>query len=85
MFANDVNFSCQGNSPADIERKLNINFDNVHKWLIANKLTLNKEETEYMIVGFRQKLNLMSSYLQMVIGDQTIKQVPVKESLGDHY
>ena len=57
MFADDTNISCRGESLADIENKINVDLDNVHKWLIANKLTLNKEKTEHMLIGSRQRYN----------------------------
>jgi hypothetical protein len=41
MFADDTNISSIGNSPADIEVKLNNDLYNVNNWLMANKLTLN--------------------------------------------
>jgi retron-type reverse transcriptase len=41
MFADDTNISSIGNSPADIEVKLNNDLCNVNNWLTANKLTLN--------------------------------------------
>ena len=53
MFADDTNLSCHGESPADIESKLNFDLDNVHKWLTANKLTLNEEKTEFMLIESR--------------------------------
>ena len=56
MFADDTNLSCQGKSSAEIEKKINTDLENVHKWLIANKLTLNQEKTECMLIGSRQRL-----------------------------
>ena len=44
MFAYDTNISSIGNSPADIEVKLNNDLYNVNNWLIANKLTLNVKQ-----------------------------------------
>jgi hypothetical protein len=44
MFADDTNLSCQGKSSTEIENKINTDLENVHKWLIANKLTLNQEK-----------------------------------------
>ena len=41
MFEDDTNISSIGNSPADVEVKLNNDLFNVNNWLIANKLTLN--------------------------------------------
>jgi hypothetical protein len=41
LFADDITLSCQGNSSIDIESKLNNYLINIHKWLSANKLTIN--------------------------------------------
>jgi hypothetical protein len=82
MFADDTNISCCSISPSDIEHKLNTDLDNVHKWLLANKLTLNTEKAEFMIVGSRQKINDMPSVPHIVIGDQIINQVSSKKVLG---
>ena len=61
MFADDTNISCCGSSSVEIEQKLNTDLENVHKWLISNKLTLNGEKTEYMIIGSRNRLNQIHS------------------------
>ena len=82
MFADDTNLSCHGESPTDIESKLNIDLDNVLKWLTANKLTLNEEKTEFMLIGSRQKLNQFSSNSSIILGNHTIQQVPNKKVLG---
>jgi hypothetical protein len=34
-----------------ITRTKNKDLENIHQWLLANKLTLNKEKTEYMVIG----------------------------------
>ena len=82
LFADDNNISWRGESSADIEPQLNINQENVHKWLIANRLTLNMEKTEYMIIGSRQKLNHISTNPHIIIGDQAITRVKEKKVLG---
>jgi hypothetical protein len=55
MFADDTNLACEGVSSDKIQQKLNNDLNNVQTWLTCNKLTLNKEKTEYMIIGSRQK------------------------------
>ena len=50
IFADDTNISCNGDSSVDIEQKLNTDLENVNKWLISSKLTLNVKKTEYMII-----------------------------------
>ena len=52
-FADDTSFSCKGSDSFQIEEKLNSDCENVHKWLLSNKLTSNKEKTAYMITGSR--------------------------------
>jgi hydrogenase maturation factor HypF (carbamoyltransferase family) len=34
-----------------------VDLENVHQWLLAKKLTLNKDKTEYMIIGSRQRIS----------------------------
>ena len=45
MFADDTNLTWVGQSSSEIETKLNEELGNVHRWLTANKLTLNDEKT----------------------------------------
>jgi hypothetical protein len=51
MFADDTNISSCGANVHEIYERLNENLEKVHQWLLANKLTLNSEKTEYMIIG----------------------------------
>ena len=54
MYADDTNITVVGKTGEEI----------IHKWLLANKLTLNvnktEYKTEYMIIGSRQKLQKLS-------------------------
>ena len=38
LFANDTNLSVRGATAGDIEEKLESDLNNVHNWLLANKL-----------------------------------------------
>ena len=70
MFADDTNLRCNGKSSVDVEQKINIDLDNVNKWLISNKLTLNTEKTEYMIIGSQNRLNNILSNPEVPIRDK---------------
>ena len=59
MFADDTNLSCKGQTSTDIEYKLNNDLNNIRKWLISNKLTLNRKKTEYMLIGSKHRLDAM--------------------------
>ena len=56
MFADDTNLTCIGQNSNEIEIKFNEELENVHRWLTANKLTLNDEKTEFMLIGSRSRL-----------------------------
>ena len=81
LFADDTNISCRGESSADIEQQLNTDLENVYKWLIANRLTLNMEKTKYMIIGSRQKLKQILMDPHIIIGDEAINRVKEKKVL----
>ena len=50
------NLTTIGRTVEDIQDYLTIDLEKVHQWLLANKLTLNKDKTEYMIISSRQRL-----------------------------
>ncbi len=82
MFADDTNLSCKGQSSADIEHKLNCDLDNIQKWLISNKLTLNLKKTEFMLIGSQQRLDKILETPKILYGEHQIKRVRQKTVLG---
>ena len=82
MFADDTSLSCEGSSSAEIEGKLNHDLEMVHMWLTTNKLTLNQEKTEYMIIGSQQRLDLISEDINVSLANEPISRVQTKKVLG---
>ncbi len=64
--------------------KLNHELENVHDWLLANKLTLNIEKTEYMIIGSYKRISNFQKEgeIKIKIGDNDVKRVKTTKSLG---
>ena len=52
------------------------------EWLSANKITLNKSKTEFMLIGSRQRLNTFNRLPSFAIDSNSIKQVEFMKSLG---
>ena len=71
----DTNLSCNGFSPYEIEIKLNNDIENVHRWLRANKLSLNMKKTEFMIIGSRHRLTTIENSPVLTLGGSNIKRV----------
>ena len=65
-----------------IQLNLNHDLDNLNKWLISNKLTLNTAKTKFMFIGSRQKFNTLSNPLELLIDNVPIKHVSSVKSLG---
>ena len=56
--------------------------NNVLSWLKANRLTLDSEETKYMIIGSRQQLEGLVQSPEIVINNDKIERVNDKKVLG---
>jgi hypothetical protein len=82
MFADDTNVSIPAESLEELEVHLNSDLDNIHQWLVANKLTLNVSKTEYMIIGFRSKLSKITENPRIRIGNESLNRVNTTKSLG---
>ena len=76
MYADDTNLSVTGETASDIEVRLNIELEN----LTANKLTLNFEQTEYMIIGSYKKISNIQKEgeIKIRIADYEIIKVLLK-------
>ena len=55
MYADDTSITYASNVVEEIERCVNIDLDRIRIWLAANKLTLNTTETEFLLIGSRQR------------------------------
>lgn len=84
MFADDTNLSCAGLNPSEIETKLKKDIDNFYQWVGCNKLRLNKDKTEFMIIASRYRLKNSEGItdISLALGDNNIKRVNSKKSLG---
>ncbi|CAB4003657.1 Hypothetical predicted protein [Paramuricea clavata] len=51
MYADDTNLTACSHDINNLQAILNSDLNNIHQWIVANKLTLNVGKTEYMIIG----------------------------------
>ena len=81
MYAGDTHLTFAGRDPDLIERNLNHDHD-ISDWLVANKLTLNKSKTEFMVIVSRQRLRILDQSPALAIDNSPISQVVSTKSLG---
>ena len=82
MYADDTNLTACSDNINNLQAILNSDLNNIHQWIVANKLTLNVGKTEYMIIGTRQKFKNFSSEMNINIGGKNLTQVISKKVLG---
>ena len=82
MFADDTNITATGQTVQELQTNLNNNLEKVHHWLLANKLTLSYNKTEYMIIGSRQKILNIQEEPLISIGNEAIKKISKCKTLG---
>ena len=81
MFADDTNLTSNGQNSSDIEIKLNEELENDHRWLTANKVTLNDEKTEFMLIGSRSRLVSVDNRAVLRLGHKHTTHVHHKRRL----
>jgi hypothetical protein len=82
LFAADTNLTTSGSTASEIQDNLEIELNKVHMWLLANKLTLNVDKTEYVLIGSRQRLTQICSDPILSMGSEGIKRVLSTKTLG---
>ena len=83
LFADDTNLTAPGKSISDVEIAMNSDLENLRKWLIANKLSLNVAKTEFLFIGSKLMIKSFSNaHPNVIIENKPIKQVYECKTLG---
>ena len=81
LYADDTALYFSANDPAEMKKVLNDELENVSKWFILNKLTLNTKKTKYMIFGSVKKVQKIGD-IGVSIGGDSLEKVNVFKYLG---
>ena len=81
MFADDTQLDRSSSDVNIVTNALNNDLKNVSDWLSTNKLSLNTEKTEYMIIGSHQRLRSIETEPAIYLGANKIKRVKSTKSL----
>ena len=81
MYADDTNMSLQSNNLVDLRDTINAELANLNKWLEVNKLSLNIAETEFMVIGSRQRLATHGNHdIDVFVNNERINRVASSKS-----
>ena len=77
-FADDTTAFVSGNNIDNLYEVVNVEIDNINRWLITNKLAMNETKTVYMLITHsRAEINN-----EIKISQHTLKRVNVAKFLG---
>jgi len=81
MYADDKRITYAGSDLHLIQSSLSRDLEKLSKWLVSNKLTLSATKTEFVLIGFTQRLSTLSDTLELSIFNVSIEQVSSVKSL----
>ena len=67
MFADGTSLAASGETLSEVEKRANEDLRNFHNWLSANKLNLNIDKTEYVLIGSRHRIKSLDIQLSINI------------------
>ena len=62
MFADDTNLTASGQCVKEVETAVNSDLENLRKWLMANKLSLNVAKTGFILIDSKPMITSISEY-----------------------
>ena len=82
MFADDTNITVAAGSLTELENKINLDLENLNRWLLANRLRFAK--TEFMVIGCHPKgiRDSGNQEINIEINGKSIARVHKVKSLG---
>lgn len=83
LIADDKNLIAPSSPLTELAAAVNSDLENLSKWLIANKLSLNVAKTKYMLIRPKPVTkNIADSHPNIFIENKQIKQVHKCKTLG---
>ena len=82
MYAADISVTYSAEDLAERCHDLKTEVDNIAEWLKQNKLSLNTDKTEYMVVGHKRQTNNISEPIEIKINEEPIRRVQKVKYLG---
>ena len=82
MYADDTSVTCSAEDIDKLCNDLRTEVDNIAEQLRQNKLSLNTDKTEYMVVGHKRQINRIHGPLEVNINGGPIKRAKKVKYLG---
>ena len=81
MYADDTTLTVSGSNATEVEQKLTKSMENVFSWVTKNRLVLNADKTNVMLIGPRSILNGVKDF-SVTLNGSFLKRVKEAKCLG---
>ena len=82
LFADDAVLTSCNDSLKHLEKHFNIEIQKLHRWFVANKLTLNLSKTKFILFSKKREKKAKVKKFKIKINNYNIKQVSEMKYLG---
>ena len=83
-FADDSTFSLVSSDPEELSNSLSEKFAAISEFLVANKLKLNEQKTQLILMATATKKRLTNPHLELITASGIVKEVSSAKLLGVH-
>ena len=82
MYADDTSITCSAKDIEELCNDLKTEGKNIAEWMRQNKLSLNTNKTEYMVIGNKRRVNHIQEEINVEINGENIQRVHEVKYLG---
>ena len=70
MYADDSSITCSAKDIEELCNDLKTEVKSIAEWMRQNKLSLNTNKTEYMVVGHKRRINHIQGEINVEINEE---------------
>ena len=82
MYADDTSITCSSADSDSLLRNINDEMTNIAEWMRLNKLSLNADKSEFMVIGHSRQHNVLNELREIEVDHKKINRVTNTKYLG---
>ena len=82
LYADDTETTISSSDIGDLTRSFQTELDNISDWMRVNKLSINPDKTEFMVIGNPRRTNKFADLSPFFLGKNEISRVDKTKYLG---
>ena len=82
MYADDASITCSSSDSAFLQRNIDIEMANVAEWMRQNRLSLNANKCEFMVISRSRHHNILNELKEIKVNQEIIGRVTKTKYIG---